>query len=184
MRPRSGQPSAAARPRPHISALVQVYTRLLQAHEDAVARGQPLLTEVGVGYVRQQIVPAGGRQAAPAPRARATRAFQANGSLPYWDTQSRRLWLGGILVKEFRQPAPNQTMLLAVFQEQGWATAHIDDPLPCQREETEEDAKHRLQETVKNLNRGLSPGTIRFRGDGTGQGVLWQYDCRRTRNTS
>jgi hypothetical protein len=86
-------------------------------------------------------------------------------------------------VKEFRQPAPNQTRLLDVFQEQGWATAHIDDPLPGHREETEEDAKRRLQETIKNLNRGLLPGTIRFRGDGTGQGIRWQYDRRRAGNT-
>jgi hypothetical protein len=33
-----------------------------------------------------------------------------------------------------------------------------------------------LHETLKNLNRALPLRTIRFRGDGTGQGVVWGYD--------
>ena len=94
--------------------------------------------------------------------------------MPWWDPEGWRLWLGGRVLKAFRQPAWNQTALLGVFQEQGWA-AHIDDPLRRTDGEGEEDAKRRLHDTIKNLNRGLPPGTIRFRGDGTGQGVSWEY---------
>ena len=72
--------------------------------------------------------------------------------------------------------SPNQTRLLDVFQEQGWADAHIDDPLLVLEGETEQDVKRRLHETLKNLNRTLPPGTIWFRGDGTGAGVTWEYD--------
>jgi hypothetical protein len=53
---------------------------------------------------------------------------------------------------------------------------HIDDPLPTWPDEEEEEVKRRLHDTIKNLNRTLPPGTIRFRGDGTGQGVRWEYD--------
>jgi hypothetical protein len=67
--------------------------------------------------------------------------------------------------------------LLDVFQEQGWENKHIDDPLLVIEGETEADAKRRLHETVKNLNRTLPLGTIRFRGDGTGQGATWEYDA-------
>lgn len=176
MRPPSGQRSAAAWPGQYVSAIVQAYIELLEAHEQASDLDQPLLTEAGISYVRQQVHPPGASQAAQSNSAQAVRTFRANGSLPHWDTKSRQPWLRGILVKEFRQPAPNQTRLLDVFQEQGWASAHIDDPLPSYPGETEKDVTRRLQETIKNLNRGLLPGTIRFRGDGTGQGVRWQYD--------
>jgi hypothetical protein len=90
--------------------------------------------------------------------------------------QSRRLWLAGVLLKEFRQPSPNQTRLLDAFQEQGWVFQHIDDPLPSWPEADEEEAKRRLHDTIKNLNRSLPSGSIRFQGDGTGQGVRWVYD--------
>jgi hypothetical protein len=79
-------------------------------------------------------------------------------------------------LKEFRQRSPNQVRILDVFQEQGWCGAHIDDPLPQGAGDTEEDAKRRLHDTIKNLNRGLPSGTIRFQGDGTGQGIAWVYD--------
>jgi hypothetical protein len=83
--------------------------------------------------------------------------------------------VGDQLLKEFRQPAPHQTLLLAVFQEQAWRPAHVDDPIPLRDGESQEDAKRRLHETIRNLNRGLPPATIYFRGDGTGQGVIWDY---------
>jgi hypothetical protein len=82
-------------------------------------------------------------------------------------------------VKEFRQPSTNQIRLLDAFQEQGWENTHLDDPIPSAPGEEEEDAKRRLHDTIKNLNRSLRPGTICFRGDGTGQGVRWHYDRRR-----
>jgi hypothetical protein len=94
---------------------------------------------------------------------------------PRWDGDRRRLWLGPQLLKEFRQPAPNQTTLLAAFEEDAWSE-HVADPLPLGQEEREEDARRRLHETIKNLNRGLPSGTIRFRGDGTGRGVVWEHE--------
>ena len=86
------------------------------------------------------------------------------------------MWLSTRLLKTFRQPAPNQTTILDVFQEDEWAKSHIDDPLSRSVGEDEADARRRLHETIKNLNRGLPPGTIRFHGDGTGEGVRWEYD--------
>src|SRR6185369_1943148 len=38
---------------------------------------------------------------------------------PYWNAASRQLTLGGRIVKEFRRPAPNQELLLAVFEDDG-----------------------------------------------------------------
>lgn len=178
MRPLSGSHSKAEHSYGKRGEVAHFYSELLAAHEHATTHGQPLLTEVGIFYVRQQLLPTRSRRTPQANIASAAGASLSTGSLPHWDSQSRRLWLGGLLVKEFRQLAPNQTCLLDVFQEQGWATAHIDDPLPSLPGETEESAKQRLQETIKNLNRGLLPGTIRFRGDGTGQGVRWEYDRR------
>jgi hypothetical protein len=111
-------------------------------------------------------------------------AFRAGGrgtgtaercAFPSWRVEERELWLGAQLLKHFRQPAPHQTMLLDVFQEENWSV-HVEDPLPRALDESEEDAKRRLHETLKNLNRTLPPHTIRFRGDGTGQGVWWEYD--------
>jgi hypothetical protein len=154
----------------------RAYAELLRAHEDANFRGQPLLTEAGILYLRQRLLPEEGSRAARRERSASDRAVDGNGFLPWWDGEDRRLWLGGILLKEFRQPAPNQQILLDVFQEYGWARVHIDDPLPLTEGELEEDAKRRLHDTIKNLNRGLPAGTIRFRGDGTGQGLRWEYD--------
>ncbi len=150
---------------------------LLQADEQSRTQGQPLLTEAGAVYVRQALAgPAA--QSGPGP---AGAAPHLTALLPRWDREQRRLWLGPLLLKEYRQPAPNQTALLEVFQEQSWFVTHIDDPLSPQTGEAEEDVKRRLRATIKNMNRGLPPGTIRFRGDGTGEGVVWEYDHRRRR---
>jgi hypothetical protein len=126
------------------------------------------LTASGVRYLRQTLL----CTALGKPPAAAEDLYP----LPSWDADGRRLWLGERLLKQFRQPAPNQTRLLDVFEEYGWVNPHIDDPLPPRNGETEDDGKRRLHETLKNLNRKLPAGTIRFRGDGTGQGINWEYD--------
>jgi hypothetical protein len=36
---------------------------------------------------------------------------------PHWQSARRELWLGDALIKRFRRPAPNQEMVLAVFEE-------------------------------------------------------------------
>ena len=131
---------------------------LLAAHQMLRETGPAILTAEGILYL--QAVIAGGPDVPDL--------------LPRWDGGRRQLWLGGRLLKEFRQPAPNQTALLDAFERRGWAARHVVDPLPPTPGEREDEAQLRLQETVKNLNRGLPPGTIRFRGDGTGRGVWWE----------
>lgn len=167
--------TVVAQSSPCFASTCHSYVQLLQAHEHSSTRGQSLLTEAGICYLRQLLLLSQGSENKLEEMLLASGDSNTGGSLPYWDGLSRRLWLGGILLKEFQQPSQNQTRLLDVFQEEGW-DAHIDDPLPLAPWEKEEDAKRRLHDTIKNLNRGLPRGTIRFRGDGTGQGVRWQYD--------
>jgi hypothetical protein len=176
--------SVAARSFIPLVSTCHSYVNLLQAHEHASAHLQPLLTEAGICYIHQQLLLSQDSQLLLSQDSEnksgqtefACGESNTDRSIPYWDALGRRLWLGGILLKEFQQPSPNQTRLLDVFQEEGWVLAHIDDPLPLAPWEKEKDAKRRLHDTIKNLNRGLPRGTIRFRGDGTGQGVRWQYD--------
>jgi hypothetical protein len=61
-------------------------------------------------------------------------------------------------------------VVLAAFQVADWSE-RILDPLEW---EPGLDPTERLRETVKSLNRGLTPGTIRFHADGTGAGIRWE----------
>jgi hypothetical protein len=92
--------------------------------------------------------------------------------VPQWDAGRRELRLNGILVKQFKWNAANQEMILAAFEEEDWTT-HIDDPLPP---EPEQDSKRRLSDTIKCLNRKQQHPLIHFRGDGTGEGVIWELN--------
>src|SRR5262245_50015043 len=47
---------------------------------------------------------------------------------PRYDEARRQLWLDGVLVKAFRQPAASQMAVLAAFEAAGWPGV-IDDPL-------------------------------------------------------
>ena len=88
---------------------------------------------------------------------------------PHWDGKDRILRLGWQIVKRFRWPSPNQQIILTVFEEEGWPR-RIDDPLsPLGKV----DPKHRLQETIKWLNKGHETRLLRFTGDGTGEAVCW-----------
>lgn len=89
--------------------------------------------------------------------------------VPHWD--GRRLRWGRLVLREFRQPAPNQRLVMEAFQEQGWVQ-EIDDPLPPK---PWVDAKLRLHDTICSLNRYLRPRLLRFRGNGTGQAIRWEY---------
>jgi hypothetical protein len=170
--------ASVLRPTPNrrpVAATHAVYADLLTVHEDGSAAGRPLLTEAGMAYVKQRLGP-------PQPSRRVEErggtvvGARSPAAAPRWDGERRRLWLGPRLLKEFRQPAPYQTTLLATFEEEAWAE-HVADPLPLSTGEREDDARRRLHETIKNLNRGLPSGTIRFRGDGTGRGVVWEHDA-------
>jgi hypothetical protein len=90
--------------------------------------------------------------------------------LPSWDPERRVLRVNGTLVKQFKWTAENQEAILCVFEEEGWP-ARIDDPLPPQ---AEQDSKRRLSDTIKCLNRKQANPIIHFRGDGTGEGIIWE----------
>jgi len=90
--------------------------------------------------------------------------------VPVWDQHRRALSVGDVLVKQFKVPAPNQIVVLSVFQEESWPI-RIDDPLPpC----GECDSKRRLHDTINALNRSQKVSLIRFCGDGSGEGVRWE----------
>lgn len=94
--------------------------------------------------------------------------------MPRWDRDRQELRLGSALVKRFKLPACNQEAILAAFEEEGWP-ARIDDPLSPV---PDQDPKRRLHDTINTLNRNQKNQLIRFMGDGSGEGVLWEYTDR------
>ena len=90
---------------------------------------------------------------------------------PKWDPERQELFVGEIVVKRFRVPAPSQEVILAAFEEEGWPT-RIDDPLPPHSNQC---PKRRLQETIRSLNRNQHDSLLRFLGDGNARGVLWEF---------
>jgi hypothetical protein len=92
-------------------------------------------------------------------------------TLPHWDRDGRVLSVDGRTVKRFRVPSRNQEAVLAAFEEEGWPP-RIDDPLPFR---AGLDAKYRLHFTIRRLNHGGKEQLIRFFGDGTGEGVCWEW---------
>ena len=91
-------------------------------------------------------------------------------SMIVWDGDRRILRVGDTAVKQYRVPAPNQELILSVFQEENWP-ARIDDPLP---QNGEVDPKRRLHTAINCLNRNQMNSLIRFHGDGRGNGIYWQ----------
>jgi hypothetical protein len=89
--------------------------------------------------------------------------------VPQWDKERQELRVGDLVVKQFKVPAPNQEMILASFEEEGWPP-RIDDPLPPH---IDQDSKRRLHDTIITLNRHQKNRLIRFSGDGSGEGVRW-----------
>lgn len=87
---------------------------------------------------------------------------------PVWDRERRELRLGEIVVKRFKWPAENQEMVLNAFEDSGWPP-RIDNPLV---DHPSICPKRRLHDTLKCLNRKQVNELIKFRGDGTGLGVL------------
>ncbi len=104
----------------------------------------------------------------PSRKMAAQRGQQA--AVPNWDRDTRTFLVGESMIKRFRVPSPNQEAVLEAFQEEGWP-ASIDDPLSPV---PDYDPKRRLRDTIKCLNLHQSARLIRFRGDGTGQRVLWE----------
>jgi hypothetical protein len=90
---------------------------------------------------------------------------------PVWDRDRQELRVGDQVVKQFKVPATNQETILAAFQEEHWPP-RIDDPLPPQKDQ---DPKRRLHDTINSLNRNQKRPLLRFLGDGSGQGVRWEF---------
>jgi hypothetical protein len=89
---------------------------------------------------------------------------------PHWDPEIRVLRVGSEIVKRYRVPSPAQEAILTAFQEEDWPP-HLDDPLPPLPDGSPAD---RLRSTIRNLNSNQKNRLIRFRGDGTGQGIVWE----------
>jgi hypothetical protein len=96
-------------------------------------------------------------------------------AIPRWERATQQLMWRGSVIKTFRQPAVNQELILAAFEEQGWPL-RIDDPLPRTKDI---DPKVRLHDTIKRLNRNHLFRIIRFGGDGCGRGIRWTRLKRR-----
>jgi hypothetical protein len=90
---------------------------------------------------------------------------------PKWDDQRRQLRVGVDVVKEFKLPSPNQETVLMAFEEDGWPP-RIDDPLPPL---PQLDPRRRLHDTIKALNRKQKSSLLRFMGDGSGEGIRWEF---------
>lgn len=91
---------------------------------------------------------------------------------PCWDRDRKELRVGRQVVKRFKATAANQEVILATFQEENWPV-RIDDPLPPR---ADIDPKRRLHDTINSLNRSRRVRLISFLGDGSGQGVRWEFD--------
>jgi hypothetical protein len=116
-----------------------------------------VLSDLGISVARGLV--SGGRPSVPFVEAAVT---------PIWDTNRRELHVGDILVKRFRQPAPNQETILAAFQEDGWPP-RIDNPIAGAGDVESQD---RLHNAVKKLNHQINT-VLHFSSDGRGDGVIW-----------
>lgn len=89
---------------------------------------------------------------------------------PFWDEIRHELLLGELVVKRFKHKSRNQETILATFQEDGWPYKVYDPLSPI----VDCDPKRRLNDTIKGLNHHQENSLIRFRGDGTGEAVIWE----------
>jgi hypothetical protein len=125
-----------------------------------------VLTTAGVRFARELLA------RMPDASQESTRAGPATGELvlPQWQARLRQLSLGGELVKQFRQPAPCQEVILTAFEEEHWP-AILDDPLPPT---VEVNPRQRLHDAIRNLNRAQRGPFVRFEGDGSGMRICWK----------
>lgn len=125
-----------------------------------------VLTEAGLRFAMSVCEPP--RLEQPASPLSVSGASIASG--PRWDVETRTLWLGIHLVKQFKVPAFTQETILAAFAEEGWPPC-IDDPLPPADGVS---PKRRLHDTINRLNRSHVRPLMRFRGNGSGRAVYWE----------
>ena len=129
-----------------------------------------VLTSEGAAFVRQLLPGIQEVVSTPLESSLTSTNTEELEARPRWDSELNELRMDQVLIKRFRWQAINQAMVLCAFEEEGWPE-HIDDPLPPQ---PGLDPKRRLHDTIKCLNRGHKIPLIRFRGDGTGQGIVWE----------
>jgi hypothetical protein len=91
--------------------------------------------------------------------------------VPKWDSDRRQLRVDATIVKEFKVPATNQVIILAVFEEENWPPK-IDDPLP---QKSDIDPQRRLHDTINSLNRRQRHRLLHFGADGLGRGIRWDF---------
>ncbi|MGO9112528.1 MAG: hypothetical protein ACLP9L_25135 [Thermoguttaceae bacterium] len=118
------------------------------------------------------LVAGAGSEGADCPSGRSANSAETASScsvLPRWDRKLRLLSFDGYAVKQFRLPASNQEAVLSTFEAEGWPPS-IDDPLPFV---PGLQPKERLHVTIRHLNANHQTRLIRFRGNGTGEAVLW-----------
>jgi len=151
-----------------------LWAEILAADQRARRNGTPLLTRAGLRCVSGLAVAVQAGVATTAGPTPVANGRPKRRRRPRWDPRLRQLWLGSVLLKEFRRPAPYQTALLEAFQRRGWACQFVKNPLAPAPDEGPEEIRRRLHDTIKNLNRDLPAGTIRFRGNG-GTGVWWEH---------
>jgi hypothetical protein len=82
------------------------------------------------------------------------------GQIPRWNREQGKLWLGEVLLKEFRDDADNVKPVLDAFEKAGWES-RIECPFPPVGP-----VKERMENTRKSLNKKLK--RIRFRIKGSG----------------
>ena len=90
-------------------------------------------------------------------------------AIPHFDSDRRELTFRGLLVKRYREPAPNQERILEEFEEQRWPPC-IQNPLRARPDQVPAQQFH---DTLRRLNQ-QEHRLLRFRGDGTGTGILWE----------
>ena len=83
---------------------------------------------------------------------------------PTWNKDTCELRYAGKLAKKLRPIADSQILILGAFQSQDWPE-RIENPLLT-------DDKQRMRETVRHLNERCKG--IKFRSDGTGEGIRWE----------
>jgi hypothetical protein len=91
--------------------------------------------------------------------------------VPAFNQQKRVLSWGCHILKCFRQPSPNQELLLSAAEEMAWPK-WFDDPLPPVPQIR---SPVRLHDAIKALNNHQTPYLVHFKGDGTGTRVGWEY---------
>lgn len=129
-----------------------------------------VLTEVGVLFARTVL--------SQIPAKPSIFPIVAKGE-PTWDPYRRELRIDEHVVKRFRCSAKNQERILASFEEEGWPH-RIDDPIPPKPDQNQ---SQRLRDAICSLNKHQQSRLIRFRGDGSGRGVVWELVIRaRERN--